>query len=503
VCVYTSLYTERIVGSTIESLCFYSFAQHPKMLPVTERSSYHTKRLGSIESPLEFQNCIRSSYGEIQNGYEQFPTLTDVAKKVVPRIVNRVAESKNVAIVFTGCGTSGRIGFLSSTYNNTNTTITLDYVMAGGSKAVVFSNELPEDDPKLGVKDLKETIQRLRKSGHDRIVLVGISCGLSAPYVGGQILYGIRDESVHTVVAVGFNPASLARDVNVEYDIPNKARKSFRSLLMDHEKKPFAKLFLLNPVIGPEPVTGSSRMKGGSATVILLDALKCAIMGKDVATSLEDSFRSVRHAFEPQPQVFEIMKRTAQALRDGGRVYYISDDPHAGMIGAIDFSEMPDTYGTAFNRMTAVIRTEKDLPVPVTQSYSSVNKHDIAIRIGKDFTLTLISSDEKEEKSTTPFTALSLKIVLNTISTYAQSQGRYAIEGNSSVGITAANDKIYDRCLRIIKSRGGTERTLLRAVYRVDDVEELLRRPRVEHIKAATPKHGEKCDVLQRFVHFA
>ena len=175
-------------------------------------------------------------------------------------------------------------------------------------------------------------------------------------YNTGQILYGIRDDSVHTVVVVGFNPASLARDVNIEY-VSNKPRKSFRSLLTEHEKKKVEKLFLLNPVIGPEPVTGSSRMKGGSATVILLDALKSSIVshlqGKEdrLTRSLENSFQSVKQAFEPQSSVFEIMKRTAQALRDGGRVYYTSNDPHAGMIGAIDFSEMPDTYGSIHPRL--------------------------------------------------------------------------------------------------------------------------------------------------------
>ena len=164
------------------------------VLPVTERSSYHTTHLGSIESPLEFQNCIRSAYGEIRNGYDRFPALPFVAKKIIPEIAKRVVgdKSKKVALIFTGCGTSGRIGFLSSTYENDTGSVRCDYVMAGGPKAVVFSNELPEDDPALGVKDLKEKIKQLQKSHdpkkshvYDHIVLVGISCGLSAPYVGG------------------------------------------------------------------------------------------------------------------------------------------------------------------------------------------------------------------------------------------------------------------------------------------------------------------------------
>ena len=153
------------------------------ILPVTERSSYHTERLSSMESPNAFQNCIRSAYGEIEYGFDTFRALPRIAKTIIPRISRHVAKDrpKSVALIFTGCGTSGRIGFLSSTYEN-DTFVRCEYVMAGGSKAVVFSNELPEDDPTLGVNNLKEKIKQLHV---DRIVLVGISCGLSAPYVGG------------------------------------------------------------------------------------------------------------------------------------------------------------------------------------------------------------------------------------------------------------------------------------------------------------------------------
>ena len=52
----------------------------------------------------------------------------------------------------------------------------------GGDEALIVSKELPEDDPALGASDLASAIE-----GCDRSFFFGITCGLSAPYVGGQI----------------------------------------------------------------------------------------------------------------------------------------------------------------------------------------------------------------------------------------------------------------------------------------------------------------------------
>ena len=48
-------------------------------------------------------------------------------------------------------------------------------------------------------------------AGKSRVLFVGITCGLSAPYVGGQLQYCMDHLDVFTPVVLGFNPTHLAR----------------------------------------------------------------------------------------------------------------------------------------------------------------------------------------------------------------------------------------------------------------------------------------------------
>jgi N-acetylmuramic acid 6-phosphate (MurNAc-6-P) etherase len=95
----------------------------------------------------------------------------------------------------------------------------------GGDQSLVISNELPEDDPHAGEADLRALV-----AGCDRVLFVGtcvcplfisahpfpgITCGLSAPYVAGQIAYSMQQPNFTTVL-MGFNPVSLARNAPVE-----------------------------------------------------------------------------------------------------------------------------------------------------------------------------------------------------------------------------------------------------------------------------------------------
>lgn len=47
--------------------------------------------------------------------------------------------------------------------------------------------------------------------GKKKVVFVGITCGLSAPYVAGQLEYCMDRSEVFTPVLIGFNPSHLAR----------------------------------------------------------------------------------------------------------------------------------------------------------------------------------------------------------------------------------------------------------------------------------------------------
>ena len=70
---------------------------------------------------------------------------------------------------------------------------------------------------------------------------------------------------------VGFNPVNRARNAVLE-----GWGKTFREVaiaLEELSQKQPHQYFIINPVVGPEPITGSTRMKGGTATKIILDTL--------------------------------------------------------------------------------------------------------------------------------------------------------------------------------------------------------------------------------------
>ncbi len=50
---------------------------------------------------------------------------------------------------------------------------------------------------------------------YSRVLFVGITCGLSAPYVAGQIAYSMANSTFSTAL-IGFNPVHLARNTAVE-----------------------------------------------------------------------------------------------------------------------------------------------------------------------------------------------------------------------------------------------------------------------------------------------
>ena len=123
------------------------------------------------------------------------------------------------------------------------------------------SVEACEDDPVYGAAELQFV-----SNSYERVLFIGITCGLSAPFVGGQLEYCLDHLDKFTPVLMGFNPISMARRLQVP-KWPNK--RTFHDVASRMDATPEA--IVLNPIIGPEPISGSSRMKGGTATKVMLD----------------------------------------------------------------------------------------------------------------------------------------------------------------------------------------------------------------------------------------
>jgi N-acetylmuramic acid 6-phosphate etherase len=147
-------------------------------------------------------------------------------------------------LFYIGAGTSGRLGVLDAAECSPTFSVDPDLVqgiIAGGESALARATETTEDDPAIGARDLAT-----RGFGpHD--VLVGIAASGRTPYVLGAVAEAKRIGGV--TISIACTPDSeLGRLV----DIP------------------------ITPLTGPEVVAGSTRMKAGTATKLVLNMLSTA-----------------------------------------------------------------------------------------------------------------------------------------------------------------------------------------------------------------------------------
>ena len=172
-------------------------------------------------------------------------------EKVVPEIaaaVDRIvlAFQKGARLIYMGAGTSGRLGVLDASECPPTFGVPEGMVVgliAGGPDALVRSTEGAEDDPKMGAKALLE----IGLTSDD--VVVGIAVSGRTPYVIGGLSYAKQVGAA--TVALSCNPASTIAGIA---DIA------------------------ISPVVGPEVLTGSTRLKSGTAQKLVLNMLTTASM---------------------------------------------------------------------------------------------------------------------------------------------------------------------------------------------------------------------------------
>ncbi|XP_047432340.1 glucokinase regulatory protein isoform X2 [Mugil cephalus] len=335
-------------------------------LPVSEKSNPSTKDIdrasaGGIVKMLQacdsqmFQEEAGETYQRLFSG-GVVGTLVEVSKRV--ELI--LKDPQDSLVVLSGCGTSGRLAFLvASGFNRAlrklNHSSVYSYIIAGGDRALFSSQEAPEDDPRLGALSLKKACE-----GKRRVLFVGISCGLSAPFVAGQLDFCLRHPEVYTPVLVGFNPAHQARDE----PIPG-CTFTFRSVVQRmQELAKSQKAFIINPAVGPEAISGSSRMKGGSATKILLEvvlsaahaaAFSRAPVAVDGLLQHTRSYeRTVDVTYSQSEGIAALVEAAGRSLRCGGRVCYLGWGSLA-VLGLIDASECNPTFGADFGDVQGFI----------------------------------------------------------------------------------------------------------------------------------------------------
>ncbi|HHR6131623.1 TPA: N-acetylmuramic acid 6-phosphate etherase [Providencia alcalifaciens] len=184
----------------------------------------------------------------INNEDKKVPLAVEKTLPQIAELVDKVAAAfqQGGRLIYSGAGTSGRLGILDAsecppTYGTPHEQVI--GLIAGGHQAIFRAVENAEDKPELGEQDLKNI------DFNQNDILVGIAASGRTPYVLGAMKYA-RSLGA-TVASISCNPDS---PVSQAADIA------------------------ITPIVGAEVVTGSSRMKAGTAQKLILNMITTGAM---------------------------------------------------------------------------------------------------------------------------------------------------------------------------------------------------------------------------------
>ena len=212
---------------------------------ITEQRNPNSMHVDSL-SALEIVQLMNQEDKQVPLAIEKcLPQIAQAVECIV------AAFQQGGRLVYIGAGTSGRLGVLDASECPPTFGVSPEMVkgiIAGGERALRHPIEGAEDSKSQAVVDL-QTIQFSSKD-----VLVGIAASGRTPYVIGALEYA---------KSLGSVTASIASN-------PNSAMANIVDIVID-------------TVVGPEVLTGSSRLKSGTAQKLVLNMLTTAsmiLMGK-------------------------------------------------------------------------------------------------------------------------------------------------------------------------------------------------------------------------------
>ena len=212
---------------------------------ITEQRNPNSMHVDSL-SALEIVQLMNEEDKQVPLAIEKcLPQIAQAAECIV------AAFQQGGRLVYIGAGTSGRLGVLDASECPPTFGVSPEMVkgiIAGGERALRHPIEGAEDSKAQAVVDL----QTIHFSSKD--VLVGIAASGRTPYVIGALEYA---------KSLGSVTASIASN-------PNSAMANIVDIAID-------------TVVGPEVLTGSSRLKSGTAQKLVLNMLTTAsmiLMGK-------------------------------------------------------------------------------------------------------------------------------------------------------------------------------------------------------------------------------
>lgn len=210
------------------------------VIPITESDNPNTSEIDKVSTP-EAVRLINNEDKLVASAVEK--VLPEVAR-AIDLIVERMESGGR--LFYVGTGTSGRLGVLDASEIPPTYGVSYDLVqgvIAGGYDALYKATESSEDNREQGGKDLKA------RGLTTKDAVVGIAASGRTPYTIGAVKYA-RELGCFTACIV-CNPDSKTTE---EVDVA------------------------IVPVVGPEAITGSTRMKAGTAQKLILNMISTVAM---------------------------------------------------------------------------------------------------------------------------------------------------------------------------------------------------------------------------------
>ncbi len=206
------------------------------------------------ESASNFDNLEKKSTKELLEGInKEDHTVPEAIAKVIPaieQVVDQIVERMKAGgrLFYIGAGTSGRLGVVDA--SEIPPTYGMDHgkvigLIAGGDGAIRKAVEFAEDSTTRAWLDLKE------HNISDKDFLIGIAASGRTPYVIGGV-NDAKKNGIGTACITCNKDSELAKSVQ----------------------------FPIEVVVGPEFVTGSTRMKAGTAQKLVLNMISTTVMIK-------------------------------------------------------------------------------------------------------------------------------------------------------------------------------------------------------------------------------
>ncbi|MBX3268201.1 MAG: N-acetylmuramic acid 6-phosphate etherase [Acidobacteria bacterium] len=210
------------------------------MLPVTEQENPRTAKIDEA-STLDALRLINDEDKLVALAVER--VLPQIAE-AVDRVVERMKAGGR--LFYIGTGTSGRLGVLDASEIPPTYGVSYDLVqgiIAGGWDALYKASEASEDDREAGIRDLKA------RGVTAKDAVVGIAASGRTPYTIGAVEHA-REMGCFTACIVCTPDSAIEKAAEIA----------------------------IVPVVGPEAITGSTRMKAGTAQKMVLNMISTAAM---------------------------------------------------------------------------------------------------------------------------------------------------------------------------------------------------------------------------------